>query len=591
MSDTHTPDNSKGLPKDDTPDDQLTEIRSLIIGSEQAQLGKLQERLDNPKLFARDISRVLPEAVILRSSQDKKLATALMSTVEEVVSSSIKKDRETLVNALFPVMGPAIRKAVTETFRKMLQSFNQALEKSLSLDGLKWRLEAIRTGKSFAEVVLLHSLVYRVEQVFLIHKETGLLLQHVVGEEVAFRDADMVSGMLTAIQDFVRDSFGIQKSEDEIDTIQIGELTVWITQGPELVLPAVIRGTAPEELKSVFQEALENTHLEQSDTLKSFDGDTAPFETSRHHLETCLQAQYKTKKQKLSPFLWILLGAIIIALGTWGFCSARNHLRWANCLKKINAERGVLVTAAGKRDGKYFISGLRDPLATDPMAVLSESKFDSEKVISHWEPYYALHPEFIIARAKIILNPPETLRLELINNVLHATGSASHQWIDEAHKIVRVIPGIAQFQEKNLIDTDIRNLTTIKNWIENQRLRFAVNSSDPVPGQSDILRTLAKEIRKLQALTQLLDKRFYIKIIGHTDQSGSEKKNLSLSQERANFIASVLITEGLKGINYKAVGVGSSESLCEEMAGKNREFYRGVSFNIVLTDRPTTKGN
>ncbi len=417
------------------------------------------------------------------------------------------------------------------------------------------------------------------------------MLQHVVGEEVAFRDADMVSGMLTAIQDFVRDSFGIQRSEDAIETIQIGELTVWVTQGPEFVLPAVIRGTAPEELKSVFQEALENIHLEQSDTLESFDGDTAPFETSRHHLKTCLQAQYKTKKQKLSPFLWILLGAIIIALGSWGFCSARNHLRWANYLKKINAERGVLVTDAGKRDGKYFISGLRDPLATDPMAVLPDSKFDSEKVISHWEPYYALHPEFIIARAKIILNPPETVRLELINNVLHATGSASHQWIAETYKIARVIPGIAQFQEKNLINTDISNLTTIKNWIENQRLRFAVNSTNPVPGQNDTLRTLAKEIRKLQALTQLLDKRFYIKIIGHTDQSGSEKKNLSLSQERANFIASVLITEGLKGINYKAVGVGTSESLCEEMAGKNREFNRGVSFNIVLTDRPTTKGN
>lgn len=591
MGETHTPNNSKGLPKDDTSDDQLTAIRNLIIGQEQAQLGKLQERLDNPKLLARDISRVLPEAVILRSSQDKKLATALMSTIEDVVSSSIKKDRETLVNALFPVMGPAIRKAVTETFRKMLQSFNQALEKSLSLDGLKWRMEAIRTGKTFAEVVLLHSLVYRVEQVFLIHKETGLLLQHVVGQEVAFRDADMVSGMLTAIQDFVQDSFGMQKSEDAIETIQIGELTVWVTQGPELLLPAAIRGTAPEELKSVFQEALENIHLEQSDTLESFDGDTAPFETSKHHLETCLQTQYKTKKQKLSPFLWILLGVIIIALGSWGFCFARNHLRWANYLKKINAERGILVTDAGKRDGKYFISGLRDPLATDPMAVLPDSKFDSEKVISHWELYYALHPEFIIARAKIILNPPETVRLELINNVLHATGSASHQWIAEAHKIARVIPGIAQFQEKNLINTDISNLTTIKNWIENQRLCFAVNSTNLVPGQNDTLRTLAKEIQKLQAVTQLLDKRFYIKIIGHTDQSGSKKKNLSLSQERANFIASVLITEGLKGIDYKAVGIGSSKSLCEEMAGKNREFNRGVSFNIVLTDRPTTKGN
>ena len=36
-------------------------------------------------------------------------------------------------------------------------------------------------GKSFAEVVLLNTLRYRVEQVFLIHAESGLLLQHVTG--------------------------------------------------------------------------------------------------------------------------------------------------------------------------------------------------------------------------------------------------------------------------------------------------------------------------------------------------------------------------------------------------------------------------
>ena len=69
-------------------------------------------------------------------------------------------------------------------------------------------MTAWRTGKSFAEVVLLNTLVYRVEQVFLIHAQTGLLLQHVVADAVTAQDADMVSGMLTAIRDFARDSFG-----------------------------------------------------------------------------------------------------------------------------------------------------------------------------------------------------------------------------------------------------------------------------------------------------------------------------------------------------------------------------------------------
>ena len=86
---------------------------------------------------------------------------------------------------------------------------NQTLGRSFSAQGLKWRLEAWRTGKALREVVLLRTLVYRVEQVFLIHRETGLLLQHVsAGPRRASQDADMVSGMLTAIRDFVQDSFG-----------------------------------------------------------------------------------------------------------------------------------------------------------------------------------------------------------------------------------------------------------------------------------------------------------------------------------------------------------------------------------------------
>ena len=60
----------------------------------------------------------------------------------------------------------------------MLESLNTTLEHSLSWRSLRWRLDARRTGKSFAEIVLLNTLVYRVEQVFLIHRPSGLLLQH-----------------------------------------------------------------------------------------------------------------------------------------------------------------------------------------------------------------------------------------------------------------------------------------------------------------------------------------------------------------------------------------------------------------------------
>src|SRR5215210_1266805 len=244
--------------------DGLDELRRLLIGPEQQELVRIQEQLDRrDELRPEEVSRVLPEAVRLRSNQDKKVTEALLPTVEEAIGISVRKNPQTLVDALFPVIGPAIRRAISEALTGMVQTMNQTLEHSLSVQGLKWRLEAWRTGKSFGEVVLLHTLLYRVEQVFLIHKETGLLLQHVVAGTSSIQDADMVSGMLTAIQDFVHDSFSSQQS-DTLETLQVGGLTVWIEQGPLAILAGVIRGNAPQELRTTFHETLERIHLEFS---------------------------------------------------------------------------------------------------------------------------------------------------------------------------------------------------------------------------------------------------------------------------------------------------------------------------------------
>ncbi|NJN36331.1 MAG: hypothetical protein HC794_03820 [Nitrospiraceae bacterium] len=102
--------------------------------------------------------------------------------VENGFVASIRKSPRTIVDAIAPIIGPAIRQAIARALQSMTQSFNHSLDESLSIRGLRWRVEAWRTGKPFAEVVLLHRLQYRVEQVFLIHRETGLLLHHVATE-------------------------------------------------------------------------------------------------------------------------------------------------------------------------------------------------------------------------------------------------------------------------------------------------------------------------------------------------------------------------------------------------------------------------
>jgi len=587
MSESPPHDSTEEVTEENPSQDEevLTELRSLLLGTAQVRLNELQERLDDPKLHANDVSRVLPEAIVLRSSRDKHLAEALEPTIEETIKTSIKKDRKVFVDVLYPVMGPAIRKSISSVILGMVQSFNQILEHSFSIQALKWRLEALRTKKSFGEVVLLHTLVYQVEQIFLIHRNTGLMLQHLVAKEVASQDPDLVSGMLTAIQDFMRDSFGLEEGES-LDTLQIGNRSVWIEQGPHAMLTAVIRGNPPEDLKSILNETIESIHLTQGEELESFEGDATPFEATRDQLENCLQTQFKQKKQKTSPLLWIILGAVVFLIGLWSFFFFRDHQRWADYLERLHKAPGIVVATAEKRSGKRYISGLRDPLAPEPVGMLKEAKLEPDKVIFRWEPYYSIHPEFMLKRSKDILAPPETVTLELRNGILRGIGSAPHQWIAETRKLVKAIPGLVQYRDDGVIDIDRRDMEIIREKIDKQFLLFQTRESEIASGQENRLQELVGDIEKLQRLAEVLGKNALIEIAGHTDSAGSEEENLSLSRERADNVLSILVSKGLKEDNFTATGVGSKKPLRKEIMEQDRKFNRRVTFRLILTDKP-----
>ena len=104
-------------------------------------------RLDDPGLHAEDVSRVLAEAIAIRSSRDDQVAKALEPSIEETLRASVKRNPKPLVEVLFPVMVPAFGKAMFSAIRGMIQSLNQFVENTFSLQGIKWRLEAFKRKK------------------------------------------------------------------------------------------------------------------------------------------------------------------------------------------------------------------------------------------------------------------------------------------------------------------------------------------------------------------------------------------------------------------------------------------------------------
>ena len=149
-SDTTSPREEPEI-KESKENEELSEIRQILFGREQTEIVRLKERMDNPRLFVKYIEKVLPDAIKLRGSRDKEMAKALNPHIEEGLKVSIKKNPKALVDTLYPIMGPSIRKAITSTILNMIQSFNKILEYTFSIQGLKWRLESLTTKKPFAE--------------------------------------------------------------------------------------------------------------------------------------------------------------------------------------------------------------------------------------------------------------------------------------------------------------------------------------------------------------------------------------------------------------------------------------------------------
>jgi len=627
----------------------LDELRKLIVGPEQIQIGRLKERLDDPGLHAEDVSGVLAEAIALRSSRDDQVAKALEPSIEETLKASVRRNPKPLVEALFPVMGPAIGKAIFSAVRGMIQSLNQFVENNLSLQGVKWRLEAFRTKKPFREIVSRHTLLYQVEHLFLIHRNTGSVLQHVVAEDVATRGPDQVSGMREAIQDFFRDASDVEKDQD-LESLRIGDRNLWVELGPHAILAAVTRENPTPDLEGILRETIETIHLMKSEALESFDGDVGPFEDLKNHLEDCLQSPRKESKRKISPQLWLLLGILALVITLWISYSMRDQRRWSNYVNRLRSEPGIVVTATEKRSGKYYVFGLRDPLAAEPKEMLKQENLDPEEVVFQWEPYRAHHPEFILPRARKLLQPPETVTLELKegvlqaegyappqwavearklamaipgvfqfneeklkdqalnpdhilarakesldppstvslkleDNVLYASGSASHSWITNASERAKSLSGIARFQEDNLVDLDQRHLALLKESIEGESLRFGARSTRTASPQQTAISNLAGKIRQLNDSAEILGKTARIEIIGHTDSSGDERANLIISHKRAQHVMSLLVSEGLQSSNFITKGQGSNDPLREERSQEDKEANRRVTFRVILADK------
>lgn len=580
----------------------LEELRELLLGREQAEIKRLRGELSRAP-NAESLARSLPEAVKLCGEKNAALEYALTPTVESALRNSVRKDPKPLLDVIFPLLGPAIRKAIQNALDGMIGSLNQATSNSLNP---LVRYQAWKAGIPFGEYVLLQNLVFRVEQVLWIHVETGILLLEAHQRQSQLQDGDLVAGMMTAMQQFARDSFHLSE-QDSLREFRVGDFQVLVVAGQKTQLAAAVRGTPPRDLLPQMTECIEAIEYRNGPDLDVFSGDMGPFEASKDQLQRLLQYERKPISTRPSTGTKLILAAAAIGLGCLlGFWQLDRY-RFRSLVDNIEKVPGYTIARAERGWlGGGEIWGLQDPLADSLKPVFDGLWIRPESVSLHWKPYYSVEASIVSQRVRQNLKAPKTVQVVFQDGILTVSGLAPEKFILQSRVLANSLPGVSSYIDSGLEDIDpgnrIRNhldmpatahydfkagFVTISGsapheWIEAAKAKlkkekdvsgssfealqdldlviyerlikrigdlpvyYVGGKTDMLEGGQGALSEVANLWKQLKVKGELLKKSAVLVATGQSDKPGSRELNIKLCRARAEAAKQELVKLGIK---------------------------------------------
>jgi parallel beta-helix repeat protein len=130
---------------------------------------------------------------------------------------------------------------------------------------------------------------YDIEEVLLVYREKGILISHVNKGQEEKMDRDLMTGMFTAIQDFVGDVFESEGADStQLKEMELGDKKVLIEHGQYTYIATVFKGNAKRILPKI-QSTLVDVETEFIQVLEGWDGEIEAFDGVDNYLEDLMK--------------------------------------------------------------------------------------------------------------------------------------------------------------------------------------------------------------------------------------------------------------------------------------------------------------
>jgi hypothetical protein len=305
-------DESGGPAREGSPGDEpsLETLREILTGSQRRRVEALEAEVE-----------------MLKQQLDDK--DALIATITPVLGDAIRRRiseaREEMIEALYPIIGQLVVRAVSEAVRDLARTVDAQVRTSFDLRSAWWRLRARLGGASAAEASLRQALPFRVEQVFLIHGESGLLLRHLSQVDSDQADSEVIGAMLSAIRDFASDAFG-RGETGELDVIEYGERRILVETAQHSYVAVVAAGVEPTGYRALMRERLIEIEHAHAPALSRYDGDASSFAAADEPLRSLMGSAPEPPGMSRTQAGLLAGIAALLVLCSAGACLAG---RWA----------------------------------------------------------------------------------------------------------------------------------------------------------------------------------------------------------------------------------------------------------------------
>jgi outer membrane protein OmpA-like peptidoglycan-associated protein len=539
----------------------LFEKESQEIGALTARLEEVVARAGSDASFRRSVAATLDGALRdAEAANHRPVADALAPFVVRTVRTEVEASSDALPAKLYPHVGVMVRDYVRSAIRDLMEDINRRLEDGLIRNRFMLRLRSWTTGRSMAELALAGTGRFEVDELHLIRRGSGELLAHwtrptpdAPAEPQANNRDALFSGLLTAMTAFIEEVYEADKAG--LRTIDFGAHTIYLRGSPLHLLAARCRGEAGAGLQTLLDEEFLRTLQQEATSGTSAAPDLAALAARLEAGIAKRQEQHRKERGRaglgpLRALLWLLALVLAGFAGGYAYTSYRTNALQA-AVDRVFAEtpalKGYPARARVSRGAERIeVSGLAP----------------SGEIRSN-----------IIARLRAIA--PDVTISEAIG-VVPGAGSAGL-----AEDVTRLRSQLAAIESRlDQLTTNIRDMATtvdgmaksatVESQIQEIRRQIAALAPQPDPRQ-DLTRWLqshaiffsedttvrdqATADASLDALATLMRRAGgAIRIIGYTDERGTNERNLPLAQARADRVAGDLARRGIDPARLIAIG-------------------------------------